>query len=227
MQSRARAKVLPFVLALVAGVSLLVVAAAPDSVSAATTKTVSISGFSFAPATITVNVGDTVKWVHDASATGHSVTADNGSFDSSPSCSFSNSSACLGANATYSHTFNTAGTFRYYCRVHGGPGGTGMSGTVVVKAAVAKPTISSVMPATVKHGATGAILTVTGTNFKVGVKVKISGTGITIKALTRVSATKLTVKIAVASTAPKTARSVTVTNTDTGTATKLAAFKIV
>jgi plastocyanin len=35
---------------------------------------------------------------------------------------------------TYTYTFTTAGTYRYYCLAHGDPGGVGMSGTVVVQA---------------------------------------------------------------------------------------------
>lgn len=34
---------------------------------------------------------------------------------------------------TYEHTFNTPGTFAYYCEVHGGPGGVGMAGTIMVQ----------------------------------------------------------------------------------------------
>ena len=39
-------------------------------------------------------------------------------------------SGSLAQNATFSHTFNTAGTFPYYCRVHGAM----MQGTIVVTA---------------------------------------------------------------------------------------------
>jgi plastocyanin len=35
--------------------------------------------------------------------------------------------------ATYQYTFNTPGTYRYYCSVHGGPGGVSMSGTIIVQ----------------------------------------------------------------------------------------------
>ena len=92
--------------------------------------TVSMVGTSFSPAVMTVHVGDTVTWVHDASSTPHSVTADDGSFDSSPGCL----PTCLGANSTFQHRFTTAGTFPYHCRIHGAAGGIGMSGTIVVQA---------------------------------------------------------------------------------------------
>src|SRR5437868_11577241 len=35
-------------------------------------------------------------------------------------------------SVTVQNTFTETGTFHYYCDVHGGPGGLGMSGTVVV-----------------------------------------------------------------------------------------------
>ena len=33
---------------------------------------------------------------------------------------------------TYDYTFNTPGTYVYFCEIHGLPGGIGMSGTVTV-----------------------------------------------------------------------------------------------
>ena len=36
------------------------------------------------------------------------------------------------APSTYQYTFNTVGTFDYYCSAHGGPNGVGMSGIVTV-----------------------------------------------------------------------------------------------
>jgi len=52
----------------------------------------------------------------------HSVTADNDSFYS----------ATLQHGQTYSQTFTVAGTYPYYCAFHGGVGGIGMSGSIVV-----------------------------------------------------------------------------------------------
>jgi plastocyanin len=109
----------------------------------AANHTVSMAGISFSPGVLTVHVGDTVTWVHDASATPHSVTADDGSFDSSPNCP----PTCLGANSTFQHTFDTAGTFPYHCRIHGAAGGIGMSGTIIVQA-VAVTTTTKPAPAT-------------------------------------------------------------------------------
>jgi plastocyanin len=33
---------------------------------------------------------------------------------------------------TFSFTFAAPGTYSYYCQIHGGPGGQGMAGTVVI-----------------------------------------------------------------------------------------------
>jgi hypothetical protein len=57
----------------------------------------------------------------------HNVAFDDNSFiqPTSPST----------ANWTVQRTFDTPGTYRYYCQVHGGPMGLGMSGMVVVNAA--------------------------------------------------------------------------------------------
>src|SRR6516162_8568612 len=85
------------------------------------------ASLTYAPKTITVNVGDTVTWIHDSTSTPHTVTADNGSFDSSPGCPAS-IPACLGAGSTYQHTFTQAGTFAYHCKIHGAAGGIGMAG---------------------------------------------------------------------------------------------------
>jgi LPXTG-motif cell wall-anchored protein len=70
-----------------------------------------------------------VTWTNVGTAP-HTVTADDGSFDSSPDCP-GNINACIGGGESYTHTFGTAGTFGYTCKVHG----AAMSGTVVVQGA--------------------------------------------------------------------------------------------
>jgi LPXTG-motif cell wall-anchored protein len=92
---------------------------------------VSIVDDAFSPKTITVHVGDIVTW-SDNGHDPHTVTADSGAFDSSPSCP-SDVSTCLHFGSTYSHTFSTAGTFAYHCKIHGAAGGIGMSGVVLVE----------------------------------------------------------------------------------------------
>ncbi|MBV8861054.1 MAG: cupredoxin family copper-binding protein [Mycobacterium sp.] len=68
---------------------------------------VSIDNFAFVPATLTVPVGSTVTWTnHDEEP--HTVAASDGSFHSPG----------MGSQATYSHTFPTAGRFDYVCSIH-------------------------------------------------------------------------------------------------------------
>jgi len=119
------------------GVGMLAVAAAllagswslHDTVSPARAQgatTVQVGDDHFAPQTITVPVGTTVTW--EVTGThGHTVTSDTGVFNSG--------STPLKQGDTFSFTFNQVGTFPYYCMFHGGPGGVGMSGTLVVTAA--------------------------------------------------------------------------------------------
>lgn len=73
-----------------------------------TTHNIEISGFSFQPATLTIKKGDTVKWTNQDS-TSHTVTSDSGS---------ELDSELLSNEQSYSHTFNEAGTFDYYCTPH-------------------------------------------------------------------------------------------------------------
>ncbi|MBA2719128.1 MAG: cupredoxin domain-containing protein [Chloroflexi bacterium] len=83
--------------------------------------TVDISGFAFAPRTLTVAVGDTVTWAN-ADAQGHTATADDAAFDT----------GTIAGNSSKSVTFTTAGTFAYHCAIH-----TTMTGTLTVTAAAA------------------------------------------------------------------------------------------
>ena len=78
----------------------------------------------FQSATITVDAGDEVVWTNDGQNP-HTVTSDDGSFDS----------GTLDNGESFSATLDEAGSFAYYCEFHGGSGGVGMSGVVVVRAA--------------------------------------------------------------------------------------------
>jgi plastocyanin len=80
---------------------------------------VTIKNYSFMPSSITITQGDTVKWTWAGPDTNHSVTADSGqaeSFDSDPMGTPLTINHSTGA--TFSHTFNSAGTFAYHCKVH-------------------------------------------------------------------------------------------------------------
>lgn len=73
----------------------------------------------FEPATITVNVGDTVTW-RNTDDVPHTSTSDDEVWDS----------GALATGEEFSFTFEEAGTFPYFCAFH-----PGMEGTVVVREA--------------------------------------------------------------------------------------------
>jgi plastocyanin len=91
-------------------------AAAPPSAGGAA-NAVTIKDFAFGPGTITVSAGSTVTWTNQDTA-GHTVTADDGSFDSKT----------LAGGASFSQAFAKAGTYAYHCNIH-----SSMTATVVVK----------------------------------------------------------------------------------------------
>jgi len=82
--------------------------------------TVTISNFQFGPKVVRIKAGGEVTW--EVKEGTHTVTADNGSFES----------PTLSAGKKYSHTFPTPGAFKYYCSFHGAKGGHDMAGTVIV-----------------------------------------------------------------------------------------------
>ena len=73
--------------------------------------------WTYIPNNVVIHVGDTVTWTN-LGAQQHTVTADDGSFDS----------GLFGNGGAYSHTFNTAGIFAYHCTPH-----PWMKGTVTVQ----------------------------------------------------------------------------------------------
>ena len=76
--------------------------------------TVSMKNTAFNPKTLTVTKGTTVTWVND-DPVAHDVTG----------ADFQSGS--IGKGGSYSHTFDTVGTFNYRCTVH-----PGMDGTITV-----------------------------------------------------------------------------------------------
>ena len=89
-----------------------------DSIAArqADTLDVSVVDFAFEPGTVSVPVGATITWTNTGSRP-HTVTADDGSFDSGR----------LDPGEQFSQTFDQPGTFTYHCGFH-----PEMQGTVVV-----------------------------------------------------------------------------------------------
>lgn len=75
-----------------------------------------VDNFSFKPATIAVPVGTTVTWTNQDDVP-HNVVSTDKKF----------ASPVLDTDETFSRTFETAGTFKYYCSIH-----PRMTGQVVV-----------------------------------------------------------------------------------------------
>jgi plastocyanin len=117
--------------------ALLVVA--PSGIARAANSTVVERGTQYVSAQITVVVGDTVSWIYESSPTGspgHTVTFSDR--DLNPNCppQLLFNDCQRGPGDRVSRTFNTPGTYPYYCKIHRAEG---MTGVVVVTA----PTSSS------------------------------------------------------------------------------------
>jgi plastocyanin len=87
----------------------------PPPTGNANSASVTIANMSFG-GDLTVKAGTTVTWTNNDYMT-HTVTADGGTFNSGD----------MGYGATFSHTFNTAGTYAYHCKYH-----SGMTASIVV-----------------------------------------------------------------------------------------------
>ena len=68
---------------------------------------VAIEDFYFEPADAAIQPGDTIMWVNEGN-TPHTVTSDDGQFDSE----------VLNPGESFMFTFPEAGTFSYHCEIH-------------------------------------------------------------------------------------------------------------
>lgn len=84
------------------------------------TSTVSIDNFTFNPPTLTVKAGTTVTWTNKDDIP-HGIAAVNNAFTRSKA---------LDTDDSYSFTFTTPGTYKYFCYIH-----PHMTGTIVVETA--------------------------------------------------------------------------------------------
>ncbi|HYM14028.1 MAG TPA: plastocyanin/azurin family copper-binding protein [Dehalococcoidia bacterium] len=171
MMSRRKLLLAAGVTATIAGIVMALIPAGHDARAA--TAGVTVADFSFTDAasgtlTTTISAGDSVLWTWAGGT--HSVTADGGSFDDPAGSSKS--------SGTFSHTFTTPGTYAYYCRIHGAPGGVGMHGIIVVNAAAATPTASAA-PTTPTSTPTAAAATRTPTNTPAASPTAAAGTSAT------------------------------------------------
>ena len=83
----------------------------------------SIEERQFVPRELTVGLGDEVTWTHRDGDQVHSVTGEDGSFDSNPLCSTANPKECMSDHDTFKVTFGAEGRFPYFSKTFGGPGG--------------------------------------------------------------------------------------------------------
>jgi plastocyanin len=189
--------------------------------AAATSTTITIrpggcsgggTSFCFKPESVNIAVGGTVVWTN-ASGVGHTASSCTASAcPGAPANTGSNTfSLSIGAanGSSGSFTFTSAGTYTYYCMIHGF---AAMHGKIMVFAA---PKISSFAPASGKPGAT---VTITGQNLTHASRVSFNGTAATISTDT---ATKIVVKVPVGATTGRIA-----VTTPGGTATSATTFTV-
>lgn len=103
-------------LAALAGVALAQDSATSSAPPAPVVK-IAIDDYAFKPATVRVAPGTSIVWTNGDDDP-HTVTADDGSFDSKG----------LGQGDTYARTFSKAGTYAYHCAAH-----PFMKGVVIVE----------------------------------------------------------------------------------------------
>jgi len=81
-------------------------------------NTITMKGMVFSSTSLQIKTGTTVMWMNDDNTT-HTVTADDGTFDSGD----------IAPGGSFSHTFAATGTFAYHCKLH-----SNMTGVIVVTA---------------------------------------------------------------------------------------------
>ncbi|HEY9644468.1 MAG TPA: plastocyanin [Coleofasciculaceae cyanobacterium] len=110
-------------IALVVSSFLLVVS--PASADTVTVKMGADNGMlAFQPANVTIKAGDTVKWVNNK------LPPHNIVFEDKALASKSHDQMMFSPGETYELSFDTPGTYKYYCAPHRG---AGMAGTITVQ----------------------------------------------------------------------------------------------
>ncbi|MFM7424580.1 MAG: plastocyanin [Elainella sp.] len=100
------------------------VAASPAAAETYTVKMGADNGMlAFEPSTVTIKAGDTVKWVNNKLPP-HNIMFEGGAANKS------HDQLMFSPSEAYEVTFDTAGTYDYYCSPHRG---AGMAGKVVVQ----------------------------------------------------------------------------------------------
>jgi plastocyanin len=119
---------------------------AAGTARAQSTASVNIVDFAFDPSSITIEAGGTVTWTNTGNAT-HTVTSDDGTFNSGN----------IASGGTYSFTFDTPGTYTYHCSIH-----PNMTAEVVVTEAGGTTTSSSTSSVTPTATSSSSSLPTTG-----------------------------------------------------------------
>jgi len=126
-----RRDIFTFLIVVLMGLSSLsVLAPVSEASSPRASNSVSISGFSFGPSSLTIDTGDSVTWTNNDGAS-HTATSTSGpvSFDSGG----------ISGGGTYTFSFTTAGTYDYRCDIH-----TSMTASITVVAPNNPPEVSGV-----------------------------------------------------------------------------------
>src|SRR5947207_15307301 len=110
--------------------ALALVLAGASRPAATVTKTVKVTATAFSPASVTIKTTDAVKW-SNTDTKAHQVVANNGAF----------ASPTIGAGHSWTHRFNTSGTYRYHDALH-----PALTGKVVVTGPAPAVTISASAP---------------------------------------------------------------------------------
>ena len=117
---------------------LLLGAAGSGQVAAVTVTVTATASNTFSPSVVNINAGDSVMFKFGGGAP-HNVVADDGSFRCAKGCDGEGGNGNVATTWNFTKTFNNAGTIKYFCEAHGGPGGQGMSGQVIVHAVTPPP----------------------------------------------------------------------------------------
>lgn len=110
----------------------------------------------FSPVTTNIMVNDQVLWTWGGN--NHNVTSTNSTWAPSPT---------QNTGKTFTNTFTAAGSYFYYCSIHGTPT-TGMKGAIIVTAANPPPTVTITNPAAGAVLATPANVTIQASAFDDG-----------------------------------------------------------
>jgi plastocyanin len=128
--------------------TILAIALAAAPVLAAE-HAVSIVGVHFEPAQLTAAVGDTVVWtVTESNGELHSVTSGKPGFVGQGGTSFDSGINLRDNGQSYTHTFEAAGVYDYFCQVHA----VDMLGQVLVLEPGQSPPVVEPPPSEVEPG---------------------------------------------------------------------------